>query len=179
MVYKYILDSGMILNFTGKSTFLCAVSEAHPRVASYPFTTLHPTVGVVRFDDYYSLSIADLPGLIEVIVFFSMTRSNTLYYLAHSYSSACANWGDWFSSSSKMKYIYLHTHPPKAVCVFFDVIETNDGLIGRAQERWFGPSVSAACGEVKKNHTRFKGVKWLVTSFHEKYEEGLLLTLLL
>src|SRR3982751_3270121 len=49
----------------GKSTLLGNISAAHPKVAPYPFTTLHPIVGVIEFDGYRRASIADIPGLIE------------------------------------------------------------------------------------------------------------------
>lgn len=49
----------------GKSTLLGKVSAAHPKVASYPFTTLHPIVGIIEFDEYRRAAIADIPGLIE------------------------------------------------------------------------------------------------------------------
>ncbi len=49
----------------GKSTLLGKISAAHPKVAPYPFTTLHPVVGVIDFDGYRRASIADIPGLIE------------------------------------------------------------------------------------------------------------------
>src|SRR5438067_3174610 len=49
----------------GKSTLLGKISAAHPKVAPYPFTTLHPVVGVIEFDGYRRASIADIPGLIE------------------------------------------------------------------------------------------------------------------
>jgi GTPase len=49
----------------GKSTLLGKISAAHPKVAPYPFTTLHPIVGVIEFDGYRRASVADIPGLIE------------------------------------------------------------------------------------------------------------------
>jgi GTP-binding protein len=49
----------------GKSTLLRRISAAHPKVAPYPFTTLHPMIGVVDFDDYRRATVADIPGLIE------------------------------------------------------------------------------------------------------------------
>ncbi|KAI9092352.1 obg family GTPase CgtA [Phlyctochytrium arcticum] len=63
---KTIADAGLVgLPNAGKSTFLAAVSNAHPKIAPYPFTTLNPYVGTIDYPDFWTMTIADIPGLIE------------------------------------------------------------------------------------------------------------------
>ena len=49
----------------GKSTLLTAISRARPKVAAYPFTTLHPQIGIIEYPDFHRLTVCDVPGLIE------------------------------------------------------------------------------------------------------------------
>ena len=63
---KTIADAGL-LGFpnAGKSSLLSALSSATPKIANYPFTTINPMVGTIRYDDYAKIAMADVPGIIE------------------------------------------------------------------------------------------------------------------
>jgi GTPase len=63
---KSIADAGLVgYPNAGKSTMLSRLSNAHPKIAPYPFTTLEPMIGVIEFPDYARVTVADIPGLIE------------------------------------------------------------------------------------------------------------------
>ncbi|HXP59830.1 MAG TPA: GTPase ObgE [Dongiaceae bacterium] len=63
---RILADVGLVgYPNAGKSTLLTAISHARPRIAPYPFTTLHPQIGIVEYPDFHRLTVCDVPGLIE------------------------------------------------------------------------------------------------------------------
>ena len=63
---RIIADVGLVgYPNAGKSTLLTAISHARPKIAAYPFTTLHPQIGIVEYKDFHRLTVCDVPGLIE------------------------------------------------------------------------------------------------------------------
>lgn len=63
---KLVADVGLVgYPNAGKSTLIRSLTEAKPKTAPYPFTTLNPTIGVITYDDFNTLKVADIPGLID------------------------------------------------------------------------------------------------------------------
>jgi len=63
---RIIADIGLVgYPNAGKSTLLTAISHARPKIAPYPFTTLHPQIGIVEYPDFHRLTVCDVPGMIE------------------------------------------------------------------------------------------------------------------
>ncbi|MDD2708056.1 MAG: GTPase ObgE [Verrucomicrobiae bacterium] len=63
---KLVADIGLVgYPNAGKSTLISKITKAHPKIASYPFTTLRPVIGTIEYEDFSKLRVADIPGLVE------------------------------------------------------------------------------------------------------------------
>jgi GTP-binding protein len=133
---KLIADVGIVgVPNAGKSTLLSAVSSARPKIADYPFTTLQPNLGVVELDDFETMVLADIPGLIEGAAsgvglghdfLRHIERTRILIHLLDGAASDPLN--DWAMINQELALYeaQLDSKPQLVVLNKIDLPETND-----------------------------------------------------
>nr|CAG4643385.1 EOG090X0ACU [Ilyocryptus agilis] len=140
---KTIAHVGLIgLPNAGKSTFLRAISRARPKVAPYPFTTLQPHVGMVKYDDFEQIAVADIPGLIAGA---HRNRGLGIAFLKHIERCVCllyiidtSTWEPW-QQLQLLRYELeqysskLLTKPSAVVANKMDIEESTRNLPGLQQ----------------------------------------------
>ena len=175
---KVLADIGLLgMPNAGKSTFIRAVSNARPKVADYPFTTLHPNLGVVRATDTIDFVIADVPGLIEgaaegaglgIQFLKHLQRTHLLLHLVDlaPFDLATDPVAEARAIVAELKKYdkALHAKPRWLVLNKTDLIESTAERDRRVKEvvrrlRWKGPvySISAITGEGCRNLCRVAG----------------------
>ena len=127
MELRTIADVGLVgYPNAGKSTLLKAISAAKPKTAAYPFTTLHPLVGVIDLPDYRRATMADIPGLIEGAhenrglgheFLRHIVRCKTLFYVIDMAGSEGRHPVDDFQSLRKELRLYDPTLAAKPSCI--------------------------------------------------------------
>ncbi len=175
---KVLADIGLLgMPNAGKSTFIRAVSNARPKVADYPFTTLHPNLGVVRATDTIDFVIADVPGLIEgaadgaglgIQFLKHLQRTHLLLHLVDlaPFDPAADPVAEARAIVAELKKYdkALHAKPRWLVLNKTDLIGSAAECDGRVKEfvrrlRWKGPvyTISAITGEGCRNLCRVAG----------------------
>ncbi len=175
---KVLADIGLLgMPNAGKSTFIRAVSNARPKVADYPFTTLHPNLGVVRATDTIDFVIADVPGLIEgaadgaglgIQFLKHLQRTHLLLHLVDlaPFDPAADPVAEARAIVAELKKYdkALHAKPRWLVLNKTDLIGSEAECDSRVKEfvrrlRWKGPvyTISAITGEGCRNLCRIAG----------------------
>ena len=175
---KVLADIGLLgMPNAGKSTFIRAVSNARPKVADYPFTTLHPNLGVVRATDTVDFVIADVPGLIEgaadgaglgIQFLKHLQRTHLLLHLVDlvPFDPAADPVAEARAIVAELKKYdkALHAKPRWLVLNKTDLIGSAAECDSRVKEfvrrlRWKGPvyTISAITGEGCRNLCRVAG----------------------
>ena len=175
---KVLADIGLLgMPNAGKSTFIRAVSNARPKVADYPFTTLHPNLGVVRATDTIDFVIADVPGLIEgaaagaglgIQFLKHLQRTHLLLHLVDlaPFDPAADPVAEARAIVAELKKYdkALHAKPRWLVLNKTDLIGSAAECDSRVKEfvrrlRWKGPvyTISAITGEGCRNLCRVAG----------------------
>lgn len=138
---RTIADIGLVgYPNAGKSTLLGKISAAHPKTAPYPFTTLHPLVGVVDLPNYRRATVADIPGLIEGAhenrglgheFLRHIVRCKILFYVLDMAGSEGRNPIDDYQSLRKELRLYDPTLIKRPACIIankMDIAESADNL---------------------------------------------------
>lgn len=136
MELRTIADVGLVgYPNAGKSTLLRAISAARPKTASYPFTTLHPMVGVVDLPGYGRATVADIPGLIEGAhenrglgheFLRHIVRCKTLFYVLDMGASEGREPIDDYQSLRKELRLYDPTLAAKPACIIANKMDLPD-----------------------------------------------------
>ncbi|CAG8588408.1 5207_t:CDS:1 [Cetraspora pellucida] len=145
---KTIADAGLVgLPNAGKSTFLTAISNARPKIAPYPFTTLNPFIGTVDYADRYQIKVADIPGIIHGAhrniglghsFLRHIERSRILVYVIDL--SGTAPWEDWEVLRNELELYQkrLTKKPSLVVANKADITESAERnlpiMLGKAKE---------------------------------------------
>lgn len=158
---KIAADAGLVgFPNAGKSSLLSCLSDAHPKVAPYPFTTMNPIVGTVVFEDYSRLKIADIPGLIDGAhrgvglghdFLRHVERSRLLVYVVDMAGvDGRAPWDDYASLRNELTLHdrELGTRPSLVVANKMDMDEAGDNVAIFREKTGVGlHEVSALSGE--------------------------------
>jgi len=158
---KLAADVGLVgYPNAGKSSLLTSISDAHPKVGLYPFTTLNPIVGTVVFEDYSRLKVADIPGLIEGAhrgiglghdFLRHIERSTYLVYVIDMAGADARN--PWDDYASLCRELELHkqelaTRPSVIVANKMDLEEAAPNLAEFTEKTGCSPlQISAVTGE--------------------------------
>ena len=156
---KTIADAGFVgFPNAGKSSLLAALSAATPKIASYPFTTLNPMVGTVVYDDYSTLRLADVPGIIEgaargvglgLAFLRHLERSKALVYVIDmAGTDGRAPWDDYKVLVGEVKAYSeeLAQRPAIVVANKMDVPESRDNLARFVEETGVAPVETSCAG---------------------------------
>lgn len=161
---KSIADVGLLgLPNVGKSTLLSALTRANCKIAAYPFTTIKPCIGHVQFTDGASISIADLPGIVECRFtqdfFRHIERTKALLYVIDSCNITYASMEDHFSSLRQQVEAYGAGLADKPFAIVITKMDLHGEMAARA--------VDSFC-----HHLRYIGLKNHVIPISAKFGLG-------
>ena len=170
---KTIADAGL-LGFpnAGKSSLLKCVSDAQPRVAGYPFTTLNPIVGTIEYEDFSQLKVADIPGIIEgaasgvglgLRFLKHIARSTVLVYVVDMAGTDNREpWQDFIKLRAEVRQhdASLLERPCLVIANKMDVDQAQENLPRFIQETGVTPIPLSAVDESDDGVSRFKQALW-------------------